>query len=149
MKFARENLSSSWRDAQALLLLNHEETGLLGRADFNPNHAGYQSMEHAGVLRVFTARDGGEMKGYAVFFVMPHLHYPEKVWATQDVIYMAKESRGISGVRFIRFIDDQLMLDGVDYIYRHVPSKADKYSRTLKHFGYQEIEACYMRELVY
>lgn len=147
MTFQRERIWDAWQELLPLLAKNHAETGALQSGEFQPDGERFMAMDQAEVARLYTARNqDGELVGYAVFFVIKHMHYGSTQWALQDVLYFLPEYRGISSVRFLKWTDQELRSLGVDVICRHVSEKRD-YSRTLKRLGYQPVETAYMRRL--
>lgn len=147
VQFARESVSSVWDEALPLVKANHAETGCLETEDFAPQLNDFDELERAGMLIVFTARDGGFLVGYSAFIIAPkHLHYPRTKWAMQDVLYVAPSHRGITSARFVMWQDKQLTLERVQLVYRHNTFHKD-YSRLLLRLGYHAEEVRYVRDL--
>lgn len=144
MTFQRERISDLWDEAFPLFAAHHNESGVLTPEDLAPSRSRYESLEAIHMSRLFTARHNGELVGYAIFHIMPHLQYSKKMFAMQDVVYMKPEHRGISGTKFLVYTDSELRAERVDVIVRHVASQCD-YSRTLSRLGYSAIETAYMR----
>jgi GNAT superfamily N-acetyltransferase len=144
LAFAEEKVSDAWDEAVALMRANHEETGAGDGEDFKPNRARYEEFWELGLIRAYTARWEGALVGYALFFVTPHLHYPEWLTAQQDVLYVQPSCRGRGAVRFIRWMDDSLKAEGVKLVIRAVSARLD-YSRTLERMGYKPLEQVFRR----
>lgn len=144
---ARESVADIWDEALPLVIANHAETGALPASDFAPKLEVYESLEKAGILRAFTARDAAVLVGYAVFIVSPtHMHYPGTSWAMQDVLYVAPDHRGSMPLRFLKWQDGELHREGVQLVYRHNTLHRD-YARLLLHLGYRAEEVRYFRDL--
>lgn len=147
LRFAQERLADIWDEALALAKLNHLETGALSHEDFQPNQTRYLALEKDRLLWTFTARtEDNRLVGYALFLVVPHLHYPSMTWAMQDVLYVHPEFRGVGAVRFMMRQDSALQAAGVHVVYRHVAARHD-YSRTLTGIGYVPVETSFLKRL--
>ena len=110
----------------------------------NVDWAAFERVERAGALRVFTARQEGELKGYAVFILAPHLHSKDKLTAQNDAVFMAKEMRrGRNALRFLSSCMKQLEdVDLVDITIWHV--------KTWLNFGpLLELLGCRPAEVIY
>jgi hypothetical protein len=110
--FASEPLSACFDEAVPLMHANNAETGAYHVGEFSPNKEKLLAMENAGVLRVFTARKGGKLIGYQVFFTLFGINYPDVLNAVCHVTYVAPEYRGFTGAKFIYWVDEQLRKEG-------------------------------------
>lgn len=146
LSFSLEKISDVWEETIDLVLANHSETGYLPPKDLDPKLSTYESIEASGILKVFIARIDGKVVGYSTFLIWPHIHYPSKIFATQDVMFIDKDHRGPSAVKFMRWQEQQLEGMGVNVILRHVSAKND-YSRTLSRLGYEETEKIFSRRI--
>jgi len=99
----------------------------------------------ASVLRVFTVRDGGVLRGYAVFFVIPNPHFADSLQAQQDALYLSPEARrGTTGTDFMRWCDRELASDGVTTIIQFSSLRRD-IGRLLVRLGYEKTQELYSR----
>lgn len=146
MNFQIEHIYEAWDEAIDLMDANHKETGSFDQTKFNPSRENYEKIEDVGMLKLFTARDGETLVGYAIFLVSPHLHYSSMLFAQQDVMFMDKAHRGIGAYRFMNWIDEVLAEMGVEVVIRSVHVRND-YSRALMKIGYEKIETGFMRRL--
>lgn len=81
------------------------------RVALNPDWARYGAAEVTGALVLYTARKDGVLIGYSCFFCSPHPHYTDLMLVSNDVLYLQQEHRvGRTGVRFIRYCEDQLRI---------------------------------------
>lgn len=144
LEFARED-SSVWNEASDLIHANHAETGALPAEDFAPNRDRYEAAEKMGVLRVHTARLAGKLVGYSVFLVGPHPDYPNVIFATNTVLFVAPEHRGRGAFRFMLWQDEKHRDAGIDVVFRSVTVKHN-YRRALEAMGYREEETKYFRD---
>lgn len=142
--FSRVAISDLWDEAQELIRANHDETGALPARYFAPEKAAYEDIERRGVAIAFAMRFHGRLAGYAVFFVLAHLHYPKIVMAYQDVLYVRPEDRGPQVLDFIGYQDRELEALGVQAILRHVKPHRD-YGNVLVSLGYAKHEVSYLK----
>lgn len=108
----------------------------------------YRAMEANGALRVYTARVGGELVGYAVFLVGRNPHYCQSLQARCDVFYVAPDRRGYRlGVELVRYSERMLAAEGVQVVYHHTKIAHPLLARLLEHLGYDAVEVNYARRL--
>jgi len=116
--------------------------------DMEPNvwEEWYGHVAASGGLRIFTARNG-QLVGYAVFFVSPHRHFRDVMQATQDLIYLAPTARrGLTGLIFLRWCDEQLRDEGVELVYQYSSDSHD-IGPVLKRIGYDSVQVLWARKL--
>ena len=117
--YQQEFLSSSeGKDREKLLNAHWEEVALnKDKIKLNPDYDRYYELEELGILKIFTVRDSGSLVGYFACFVMPHLHYKDHYFATNDVIYISPEHRrGFTALKLIKFAEGCLKEDGVSVL---------------------------------
>lgn len=101
----------------------------------------------AKTIRVFTARQFGELVGYAVFFVSANKHYTTSLQAVQDILYVHPSKRGtLLGVRLISYCDAALRDCGVQVVYQHV-KRAHDFGPLLRRLGYEEVDTIWAKRL--
>ena len=146
MEYQREHAADVMDEIKPLLQKHWHEIAHFPDVPLDPDYDAYLRAEQAGKLRVFTARSGLALVGYGVFFI-GNLHYKSTPIATQDILFLSPEHRGIAGVRLIRFCDRMLKADGIRKVYHHVkPAKVD-FSRVLRHEGYELVDHVWARSL--
>tara|TARA_R110002072_G_scaffold207354_2_gene364934 strand:+ start:644 stop:1096 length:453 start_codon:yes stop_codon:yes gene_type:complete len=108
MKIAHECLASVKEEIKPLLEKHWELVALnQGAIKLNPNWEEYARLDYAGVLRIFTARDEGELVGYCVLVVNRSLHYQDHIFANNDVTFVLPDSRaGATGYHLIKYAED-------------------------------------------
>jgi len=108
MKIAHECLSNVKEDIKPLLHKHWELVALnQGTIKLNPSWEEYARLDAAGILRIFTARDDGELVGYFVMMVSQSVHYKDHKFATNDVLFVLPDSRaGATGYKLIKFAED-------------------------------------------
>ena len=68
----------------------------------------YAALEAAGCFVVYTARDEGELIGYAAFFIQPSLHHADLTVVLNDLVFIHPDHRGSAGPRMIKFAEKQI-----------------------------------------
>ena len=148
--YQQEFLSSSeGKDREKLLNAHWEEVALnKDKIKLNPDYDRYYELEELGILKIFTVRDSGSLVGYFACFVMPHLHYKDHYFATNDVIYISPEHRrGFTALKLIKFAEKCLKEDGVSVI--QINTKAHKsFSPLLERMGYKQNDILYGKCLI-
>lgn len=145
--FARESFTSElFSEALPLLAAHWQEIAHYPDIPLNPDLSFYHSCEKAGILRCFTARRESTLVGYAVFIARYNPHYRTSFQASQDVIYIAPDSRGKMGLKFIRFCDRELQQEHVQAVYHHVKA-AHNFGLLLQRIGYELVDLIYARRL--
>ena len=146
--YQQEFINSVKNDIIPLLENHWEEIALNKNAiKLNPDWDAYQELEWAGILKIFTARDDGNLIGYFVVICKPHIHYKDHVFALNDVIYVSPEQRkGQVGSNLIKFAEKYLKDDGVSVLIvntkRHKP-----FDKLLQWLGFSHIENVYSKLL--
>lgn len=117
------------------------------RFPLRPDYGKYLHLDSVGMALVATVRAGGVLIGYAVYFIMPHLHYQDCRIAMNDILYIKPEHRrGRVGIRLLGFAEDRLRQAGVDRILQHVKTQHD-FGRLLERIGYEETERTFEKLL--
>lgn len=143
----RELLAHCWPEVLPLCERHKEEIAHYQDIALDVDVELYERIEQAGMIRFFTARDGGKLIGYELVMVSPNLHYAQSLQARVDVLYIAPEHRRSgSGIRLISFADDALRNEGVQVCYHHVKHAHD-FSPVLTRLGYESIETIWGRRL--
>lgn len=146
MQFQRETITDELiTQLKPLLEAHFDEVEHYKDIPLDPNYEAYKLMDHAGVIRLFTAREKKELVGYSILFVMPAYHYKSSIQATHDVLFVKKEHRGI-GEKFIQFCDSELQSEGVQVVYQSV-KLTHNFGHMLTRIGYQHVDNVYYRRL--
>lgn len=110
-----------------------------------PDYDLYKLLEQHGAYRAFTVRTvHSKLVGYAGFFTRKHPHTGIQT-ATQDLVYISPEFRGI-GQGFFEFIAEQLKTHGMQMIVQTVTPHLD-FSSMLLRSGYRLQETNYSKRL--
>lgn len=144
----RESFADVIAEARPLLCEHYLEIEHYQDIPLAVNEPGYQRIDAAGFLRIYTARRAGILVGYACFLVDYNSHYATSKQAKQDVVYVEQSSRGaFVGIRLLKFADAALKAEGVQVVYHHVKLSHPALGALLKHQGYEPIEVTYGRRL--
>lgn len=146
MNFKREQIQLVFEEAVPLLQMHWEEIAHYQDIKLEPDFGRYTQLEESGAVRCFTARDdANKLIGYSVFFVRENIHYKSSVQAVQDILFIHPGRRG-TGMRFVKWCDEQLKNDGVQAVYHHVKA-AHNFGPMLERLGYQLVDLIYARRL--
>lgn len=111
-----------------------------GRMPLDVAHDAYARLEAEGGLLVCTMRVDGELAGYFISFLRPHLHYQSTLCAYVDVYYVKPEyRRGFLPVRLFRAAEQYLQAAGVQKIFAGTKVYLDK-SPLFHRLGWVETE---------
>ncbi len=118
MDYQQEKYDDVIEEATPLLEKHWKEIALnRDKVPLNPDHDKYRSLEDMDLLKIYTARSKGVLKGYFVVLVSPHLHYKDTIYAMNDLIYVDPSKRGgIIAYRLIQFAEQELKAEGVDVL---------------------------------
>lgn len=147
MKFTDEKFTIDNIAEMGPLTIDHiNEVGPF-QFEFKVDWDRYVLLESVNAIRLFVARENGQMVGYAVYVISTHTHFAGTVFASQDAIYIMPNCRGKGiGAKFIAFCEQQLT--GVcDAITQAVTPEVD-FSDTLLKCGYAPLENLYVKNLV-
>lgn len=112
-----------------------------------PDYEAYGRLYMAGMLRCITVREDGNLIGYAIFTVNPHLHYKTCKTAFEDIYFLKKEYRkGRLGIRLFQFAEDVLKQEGVNRVVMHTKIHLDN-SRLFEYLGYKWTDKIYTKIL--
>lgn len=154
--FAAEPLTLGlWQEAERLLKAHWREVAHWKDIPLEPDLATYSAAAEQGIIRVFTVRADsatisyvprGRLVGYALFFVKPNPHYKSSLQAVNDVIYLDPKARGITGVRFVKYIVDQLDEEGIEVSYFHL-KVVKNHEKLMLSLGYEPIDQIWGRKV--
>jgi hypothetical protein len=144
--FQRETYQEATQDIHPLLYKHWREIAHYQDIPLEPDWERYQDMDQRGLLRVYTARQGITMIGYAIFFIGRNMHY-NFVQASQDILFVAIDHRkGRLGVNLIRYAEKRLKEEGVQVVIHHAKT-TNSVGRLLEAMGYEEIDRLYIKRL--
>lgn len=133
-----------------LARLHNDEVGGFEDMEFTLNPLVYQSLQEAGILRVFIARDNITecAIGYIVYTVTPHPQFEGITIAKEDALFVERSHRGsMLGLKLIKH-GDKVLEDkyNVSALFQTATERFD-HSSILKRLGYSKVETTYIRRL--
>lgn len=110
-----ESFEERVEELKPLLPLHYEELALnKDKVPLSPIWQTYFDMERQGQLIFAVVRDKGELIGYFIGFIKPHLHYSTCLTCTMDIFYIHPDYRGNrTGLKLFQFVEKQLKKRGV------------------------------------
>lgn len=115
--------------------------------EFDPDWEAYETLEQAGILKVFTVRSEGKLVGYYSCIVSSSLHCRGLLQATIDAIYLHPNYRkGLTGYKLIKFAEKCLKEDGVKIILLGT-TEVNPIDPLLLKLGYSKTEAKFEKVL--
>lgn len=147
VNFQRENVKDVWEEILPLFNFHWLEIAHDTTIALDPDYDFYLKADELGMLRVFTARENGELVGYCVYFVKPNPHYRKHIYAIQDVLFIKQSRRGRFGLKFIAWCDEQLKEQGVHVVTQHVKASHDFGPALKKRLGYELVDYLYVKRL--
>ncbi len=144
--FDCERLGACLHELMPLAERHFEETARFKVGGCRPDLSVYAQLESAGALRTYTIREigGSAAIGYCLMIVRRH-HHTNQIRAFEDLLYVIPERRGI-GTGFIRWMDTQLMGEGVQVIQRTCQTSHD-HGRIYARLGYDKTEETWSRQI--
>ena len=145
-----------YADVDGLAVLNemddlfpahYEELCVTKEFDYEPDYDAYKRLAQAGMLHCITCRADGELIGYIIFFISPHLHYKSCITATEDIYFVKKEYRkGRIGIRLFQYAEQVLKERGVQRIVMHTKVHLDN-SKLFEYLGYKQTDKVFSKML--
>lgn len=134
-------------EMKLLFPLHYEELCVVKDFELNPDYAAYKRMCDAGMLRCITCRCDGELIGYIIFIIQPHLHYMSCKTAFEDIYFVKKEYRkGRIGIKLFQYAENVLKGIGVDRIVMHTKVHLDN-SKLFEYLGYKMTDKIFTKLL--
>lgn len=144
--YAREMLSPEFAGEVMPLLEQHfQEIDPFQADPLDPDWDEYFRAQAGDQLRIFTARDAGELIGYSVAFVRTDLHHKTSKRAIQDIFFIRADRRGF-GFAFLLWVNEQLKGEGVAVDFQHISMKHD-WGTMAKRAGYAPVETVWAKVL--
>jgi GNAT superfamily N-acetyltransferase len=142
-----EDLAVFFKELAPILPKHYEELCVTKDFPLEPDFAAYERLRVAGMLKAATCRNDGELVGYIIFIVQPHLHYMSCITAFEDLYYVKKEYRkGRTGIKLFQFSEKVLKDAGVKRIIMHTKIHMDN-SRLFEYLGYKNTDKLFTKLL--
>jgi len=129
---------------ELMLPMAHAEEVARGIHPIVIDHKQFEWMDDNGLLQVVTARDDGELVGYHVTIIRPHMHR-NVLAGFVDTLYLAPEHRGRTSMKMLQYAEDMMRRRGVKWISTGVRCSKD-FSSLMIHLGYTEAERLFRKE---
>lgn len=144
MRFSEERLTPELIfEIEPFSLLHREEIG--GHIP-DIDWGRYQTLDFNRSLKIYTARDGDKLIGYASFILDNYIHDRDMLVARNTAIYVSPDCRKKNtGIKFMQYSIDALFGFGVQRVYMSVKPKRD-YSKSLERLGFKLEETVYSRD---
>lgn len=133
---------SEYKREAARMWVEHWEEIAINRdtIQLDVDYRRYDGLDATGQLHVVVAREAGQMIGYHLSIVQPHLHYAGTLHAFVDIYYIKPSHRkGRTGINLFKFVESSLKKRGVQKIITGTKRHMDM-SRLFEHLGYSETE---------
>ena len=145
-KFQQEFLATCADEAQYLIELHWQEIAVnKHKIKLNPHWDAYAELESENQLRIFTARQDGELIGYFVVILGVNLHYKDHVFAVNDVLYLRKDwRRGFTGVKLVKFAEQCLKADGVSVLTINTKTH-QPFDKLMEYLRFNMVERVYQK----
>ena len=145
--YADEDPSSFIEELKGILPEHYEELCVTKDFPLSPDYEAYGRLCMAKMLKCITCRIDGQLVGYAIFIVQPHLHYMSCKTAFEDIYFLKKEFRqGRNGVRLFQHAERVLKGEGVNRIIMHTKIHMDN-SRLFEYLGYKHTDKLFTKIL--
>lgn len=149
VRYVVEDPATFIEELREIIPAHYDELCVTKDFPLAPDYEAYGRMYMAGMLKCVTARneEDGDLIGYAIFIVQPHLHYKTCKTAFEDIYFLRKEHRlGRTGIRLFQFAEEALRADGVNRIIMHTKIHLDN-SRLFEYLGYKHTDKLYTKIL--
>lgn len=142
VEFDRENFVDMIDEAWPILQAQWFELNINHDIPLALNRDKYRANDEAGLIRIYTARIGGELVGYVCFIVSVVPRYDTSPpQALQDVIYVENSARGAGiGRGLVRYAEAALKAEGAQVVYHHVKVAHPVLRTLLESEGYEVAE---------
>ena len=111
----QEKLASTLHEIKLLLPGHYQELALnQDQVPLDPQYEVYLQREENGELLFTVLREAGEMIGYFIGFIEPHLHYKTCLTCTMDIFYVNPDKRQQgAGILLFEEVEKELRRRGV------------------------------------
>jgi N-acetylglutamate synthase-like GNAT family acetyltransferase len=112
---------------------------------FNPDYDKFKLLSESDILHTVTVRENGEVIGYHISLIYPHIHSKSSLTCFTDMFFVRKDKRkGLIGIKLLKFVEQSLKGKGIQKIYMGSKSHID-ISIILERLGYTYIEKLYTK----
>ena len=143
LKIAVETLADVKEECGDLIATPWVEIAVWPDIPLDPDWSGYENLEKAGMLVIYTVRnETNQLVGYAVFFMRKHLHYKGHSWAANDIIWVHPDYRdGKIGTNLVQFWEQDLQARGIHVVHVNVKVAHPALGLVLRREKYKTVES--------
>ena len=143
LKIAVETLVDVKEECGDLIAAQWVEIAVWPDIPLDPDWSGYENLEKAGMLVIYTVRnETNQLVGYAVFFMRKHLHYKGHSWAANDIIWVHPDYRdGKIGTNLVQFWEQDLQARGIHVVHVNVKVAHPALGLVLRREKYKTVES--------
>jgi len=144
--YQEEELKDCVEEMKPLVKRHWEEISLYkDKIKLNPDYDKYLLLASLDMLHVFTARDNGDLIGYFVSFIQPHIHYKDNMFAVNDALFIAPEHRkGSLGYKLFKNAEIALKEMGIHVMLIHSKVHQD-FKPLMDKLGFDRVEHTYSK----
>ena len=118
------------------------------RRPLKPDWEAYANLEMSGILKIFTARDDGNLIGYASCFLLPDIHSRGIVSANFEILFVtASHRKGSVGLKLMKFAEKCVKQDGAEFCFV-TTTQQNSASKMMERLGYRAIETKFEKDLM-
>ena len=143
LKIAVETLVDVKEECGDLIAAHWVEIAVWPDIPLDTDWSGYENLEKAGMLVIYTVRnETNQLVGYAVFFMRKHLHYKGHSWAANDIIWVHPDYRdGKIGANLVQFWEQDLQARGIHVVHVNVKVAHPALGLVLRREKYKTVES--------
>lgn len=111
------------------------------------NAPGYAAMAANDMLHIMTARDVGQLVGYFVSFIVPHMNQADCLYALSPLYFLhpAYRGKGVGG-RLVKATEAHLKAHGAMFMIVGAKTYLP-YRAVFEHYGYRDVETTLLKDL--
>ncbi|MHA2063790.1 MAG: GNAT family N-acetyltransferase [Candidatus Thorarchaeota archaeon] len=149
LEFSVENGLEAKEELLPLIEANWKEMTFDERVAIDLDWDVYEILVGANQLLFVSAREEGELVGYAIYTIMPKLlHHRGLSAAESDVFFLHPEHRkGSAAIKMIKYAEDVLQQIGVDIVFNSVKLAERDIGKILERMGHTPLEREYYKWL--
>ena len=120
--YNKEKLSDIKEELEPLLREHYKEVAMYkDKVQLAPDWERYEMLDKADILKIVTVRDGKQLVGYYICFVMPNPHYSNDMYAVNDIVLIKPEYRNAKvGVGLFQYAEKWMRSLGVSVMTVHM-----------------------------
>jgi GNAT superfamily N-acetyltransferase len=148
-KFSEEAFTPALVSELAPLFEEHwTEVTIDNSIPLDPDYEKLYTLQNMGLLHSLIVRtDEGELVGYMITFLTPHVHYKETMYAQNDAIFIHPSHRkGGLAYKMLKVFEECMTNKGADVLHMHVKVYLD-FGSLLDRLGYTHEENIYRKKV--